>query len=127
SGLMFVGVFYMFASTNKTKYYWIVFVFGNLFLNSIGTGLFHDLLLWGSFFLMIYFLTYPKKYWVRLFIIFTGFILAYFIQLAKTDYRELLWSGQLEQSSKIGAFISTIDKKVTQPDDMAENQFGNIV
>ena len=127
SGLMFVGVFYMFASTNKTKYYWIAFVFGNLIIYSIGSGFFHELLLWGSFFLMIYFLAYPKKYIVRLLIILTAFGFAYLIQLAKSDYRELLWSGQLEQSSKIGAFIATIDKKVNAPDDMAETQFGNII
>jgi hypothetical protein len=76
---------------------------------------------------MIYFLTYPKPYWLRLTIILTGFILAYLIQLAKSDYREMLWSGQLENSSKVGAFISTIDKNISKPDDMAQTQFGNVV
>ena len=127
SGLMFIGVFYMFASTNKSKYYWIAFVFGNLFLSSLGSGFFHELLLWGSFFLMIYFLTYPKKFWFRLLIIIVGFGCAYLIQLAKTDYREMLWSGELANTSKLGAFISTIDKKVSEPDNMASNQLGNIV
>ena len=83
SGLMFIGVFYMFASTNRLKYYWIAFVFGNLFLFSLGSGLFHDLLLWGSFFLMIYFLTYPKKFLVRLLIIGCSLTYAYIINLLK--------------------------------------------
>ena len=127
SGLMFIGVFYMFASTNRLKYYWIAFVFGNLFLFSLGSGLFHDLLLWGSFFLMIYFLTYPKKFWVRLLIIGCSLTFAYFIQIAKNDYRELLWSGQLAENSKIGAFITTINKNINKPEDLAETQFGNNV
>ena len=111
SGLMFVGVFYMFASTHKTKVLLdCICIWESYYYILLGSGFFHELLLWGSFFIMIYFLTYPQKYWVRLSIILAGFVFAYFIQFAKTDYREFFGLVNWNRVLKLGLLFLQLIK-----------------
>jgi len=111
--MKFVGLFYMFASSHRNRKYWLVLVFGSIFLNSIGQGMFHDLLLWGSFFLMMFFWANRKSIMVRFGVILAGFFFMMLIQLIKSDYRETIASGNTSTTSNVGTFTSMIAQKIT--------------
>lgn len=111
-GLKFVGLFYMFASNNKNKYLWIVPVFGMLIISSLGNGLFHDLILWGSFFMMMYFLFKPAPFFKRIMYVFSGLLIVVMIQFIKGDYRAVIWNNQNITANKAEIFFNIAQNKI---------------
>ena len=112
-GLKFVGLFYMFASTHPYRKYWLAMVFGSIFITSIGQAMFHDLLLWGSFFLMMFFWANRKSIVVRFSIILAGFFFIMLLQLIKGDYRATIRVGNTSATSNVTTFTTMITEKIT--------------
>jgi hypothetical protein len=115
----YVGLFYFVASTNTKKYYWIVLILGYLLMvESIGAGMFHALLLWGGFFIVIYYLFYPKSILQKTTIIGFSFVSIFIIQVIKPEYRAVIWGNQEENNSKYGVFSDIIITKINNNESM---------
>jgi len=111
-GIRFVGVFYIYISGNKYRYLWILLVFGSLFIISLGEAMFHDLLLWGSFFLMTIFVTNKKSILVRTSYLIFGIILIFILQLVKSDFRSYAWKEEPEHLNKVQLFANVVTNKI---------------
>lgn len=112
AGLKYVGAFYMVLTPNKKRYYWIALVFGYLFLiRSLGSGLFHELLLWTCFLLILVFYFNRKPFLFRFAIIFSGFFFVFILQLVKPDYRAQM--GTNTGDSKYVLFFNLVSSKLT--------------
>lgn len=111
AGLKYIGVFYMVLSPNKKRYIWIGIVFGYLFLiRSLGSGLFHEMLLWTCFLLILIFYFNRKSFLFRFGIIFTGFFFAFLLQLIKPDYRAQL--GSNVETNRYSLFFNLLTWKL---------------
>jgi hypothetical protein len=116
AGLKYIGAFYLFASSHRTKYYWISLVFGYLFLvKTLGSGMFHEFILWGGFLVMMYYLLNPGTFGKRLITIGLGFLAIFLIQLVKPDYRALQNTTGL-QENKFSLFTDILKKKISGND-----------
>ncbi len=111
-GIRFVGVFYIYISGNKYRFIWISLVFGYLALISLGEAMFHDLLLWGSFLLMIIFVTNRKSILIRVSYLTTGIILIFMLQLVKSDFRSFAWREDSEHLNKVQVFANIVTNKI---------------
>jgi hypothetical protein len=112
TGIRFVGIFYIYISGSKYRFFWISLVFGYLFFISLGAAMFHDLLLWGSFFLMIIFITNKKSLTVRISYLISGILIIFMLQLIKKDYREYVWYEQSEPESRLEVFANIATNKI---------------
>jgi hypothetical protein len=113
--LKYIGLFYVYFSGHPKRYYWVVIIFVSLFLSSIAEGMFHDLLIWGVFFLPVYFITRNSSFMYRSILISLGFLLVLVIQMSKSDIRSESWSSNLTSSQKYAFGVQTIYDKLTHP------------
>lgn len=89
AGLKYAGAFYMVLTKNEKRYLWIGLVFSYLFfIRTLAGGMFHEMLLWSCFLLILIFYFNRKSILFRFSIIFFGFFFVFIIQLVKPDYRE---------------------------------------
>ena len=111
AGLKYVGAFYMVLSPNKKRYYWLILVFTYLFvIRSLGSGMFHELLLWSCFLMMLIFYFNRKSFMFRFGVIFSGFFFVFIVQLVKPDYRAQL--GTYSEDSKSILFLNLVSTKL---------------
>jgi len=111
AALKYVGAFYMVLTPHKNKYYWIAFVFGYLFfVRSLGSGMFHELLLWSCFLLMLNFFFRRKSFLFRVGVISTGFFFVFILQLVKPEFRAQTWTNG--NSDKITVFFEVLGNKL---------------
>lgn len=121
-GLKYVGLFYMFASKNPKKYYWIIPVFGFLVYSSLQNAMFHDLILWGSFFSMLYFIFKKVNLTKRLLYIGIGVVLVVMIQLVKGDYRGALLTETAQNTNSFGLYWQVIRNKFSDDNPVLNEQ-----
>src|SRR5690606_28081150 len=93
SQLKFVGAILFLFSTEKKSQYLFYGTLGYLFLNALARGLFHDFILWGVFMFMFWSLKKRPSFKTKIFIITTGILFAMGIQIIKSSYREIIYSG----------------------------------
>jgi len=126
-GLKFVGLFYMLSSNNRFKYYWVIPVFGSLILSVLASTMFHELILWGCFALMMFFLFKKSKFIYRLGIIAAGLTMIMVIQLVKKDYR-LAVSNKPVNANNVELFITQIKNRFSGDNPwFSVNDIGNNV
>jgi hypothetical protein len=106
SQLKYVGCFYLYFSGKKNNSM-LYIVFGTLALDAVLAALFHDLILWGMFFLFIYSMKnkvgLTKKYSALL----GGLFLLLILQSVKYQYRSIAWSNaSLGSYAKTELFLS---------------------
>jgi hypothetical protein len=121
TGLKYVGVFYMVLLPNRKRYYWMVLVFGYLlFVRSLGVGMFHEMLLWSCFFLMLLFYFNHKSFLFRFAVIFTGLFFVFIIQLIKPEYRTQLQTETTESNYSI--FLNLFTSKLFSNNQLFTNE-----
>ena len=121
AALKYVGAFYMVLTPHKNKYYWIALVFGYLFFfHSLGSGMFHELLLWSCFLLMLNFFFNRKSFLFRFGVIFTGFFFVFILQLVKPDFRAQL--GTNTEDSKYSLFFNLVSAKLMGDQPLFSNE-----
>jgi hypothetical protein len=112
SGFKYVGAYYLFATPGKIKYYGIALVFGYLFfVEALASGMFHGLILWGSFSIMVYFMLRPASFGKRLATTGLGCLAIFLIQLIKPDYR-ILQDQNTIQKSRLTLLTEVTEQKV---------------
>ncbi len=107
--LRFVGVFFLLVSNRKHKWLFILIIFLFLLLEALKSSLFHDFLLWVSFFIII--ASFIKKPTIKKkFIYLVGILVfAVSVQTIKYSYRNALKKGNGEG---INLFSDLIQKEV---------------
>lgn len=127
TGLRFVGALYLLYSDFKQKWLilWLVFIFAAI--SSLGTGMFHDLLLWAAF-VFLYIAKY-KHMTIRtkLLIVIVGLFFAFVIQIAKAEYRKVIW-GSSFQGNQTELFTSIVEEQLGSDEDMeGDSQYHSVV
>ncbi|MBB6610326.1 hypothetical protein H7F15_04690 [Pontibacter sp. Tf4] len=122
SHLKYIGAFYLYLSRagNKIALY-VVFAF--LLLEVLSSAIFHDLLLWGLFFMFIYtiknHISMPKK----LAYVALGFFLLLVLQSVKYQYRNIAWANaSLSSFARTELFTNMIFNTLLSPESMFEQQ-----
>ncbi|MFD2244906.1 hypothetical protein [Pontibacter ruber] len=116
SNLKFIGVFYLFYSDSKKKLILSFIVFGMLALDAIAGAMFHDLILWITFAILL--ITVKKKYsfFIKSIVTVLGLFLLFLVQSVKGEYRNALWYGEVPIENKTNYFQSLIEKRLEDPD-----------
>ena len=113
SGLRFIGLYFLFLSDRKNKAVFVIVLLLWLFLTALSEALFHDLLLWLSFFMLIVgFITKPsvRKKAIYL-VVFLALIIS--IQTIKHSFREAISEGT---GSGVGLFADLVQEEVLSSD-----------
>ncbi len=109
--LKFIGAFLLLFSSFKYKYLWITGVYILFSYEIISGGVFYDLFVWGFFLFMLIENKIKSSFQRKLVIIICGFLIIYFIQSIKGQYRELAWSGTNEKSNTEIFFDVAVNEK----------------
>lgn len=116
SQLKFIGCFYLYMSDSKNNTMLYV-VFATLMLEAMVTALFHDLLLWGMFFLFIYCIKNKVSIRRKLLAVFAAFLMIFVLQSVKYQYRSLAWfDTSLDAYAKSELFFSMIIERLWSPE-----------
>ncbi|MFN8207194.1 MAG: hypothetical protein U0T82_07275 [Bacteroidales bacterium] len=113
ASLRYVGLFYIFLSGHWSRNIWLVVIFGSLVFFSFGYGLFHELLLWGTFFMMVYYISKNSSLFFRLSTITAGFLLLLALQVSKQDIRDVAWNGNIPASQRAVMSLKMLTGRVT--------------
>ncbi|WP_179333436.1 hypothetical protein [Winogradskyella costae] len=111
SGFKYVGVTILFFS--KKKRHVRLFYIGLLLLlvKSLVSAMFHELILWGTFFYMFWALKNKTTFRINITVIIIGFMLSTVIQAVKMDYRTLIWNGY--QGNYASLFLDVLNKRLS--------------
>ncbi|WP_162426428.1 hypothetical protein [Pontibacter pudoricolor] len=122
SQLKYIGAFYLYLSKsgNKTVLY-VVSAF--LLLEVLASAIFHDLLLWGLFFVFIYmiknYVSMPKK----LSYLVLGFFMLLVLQTVKYQYRNIAWTNaSLSSLARTELFTTMVFSTLLSPESMFEQK-----
>ncbi len=104
--LLYVGVSYLFFIFPKYKWHFFIATVGIVFVLSLSSGMFHNLLLVVSFFS---FILVPKhtKFITKLVVISVGFFFIYILQLIKHDFREIIYNDK--NQNPVEVFFNLIE------------------
>ncbi len=107
----YVGALILLFSDKRWHRYLFYAAILFLFVESISSALFHDFILWSTFFYMFW--SYKVKPALRttLIIMVSGFLLATVIQLVKADFRTLVWNGY--SGNKLELFFDILTRKIS--------------
>jgi hypothetical protein len=109
SGLRFIGLYFLFLTDRKHKQIYIYVVLGWLFLVSLRETLFHDLLLWLGFFVLIVAFIKKPSYRQKFIYLLAILILAAVIQTVKYSYRETIEKTEAEN---LEIFAQLVEEQV---------------
>jgi hypothetical protein len=122
SQLKYVGCFYLFSSNRKNKTV-LYIVFGTLLLDALVAALFHDLLLWGLFFLFIYSINIKVSLTKKVIALVAGLMLLLVLQSVKYQYRNIAWSNPtLSSYDKMEIFFSMFLENIWSPERVFEDK-----
>lgn len=106
----YVGVFLLVLTEKKFPVIPVALVYGLLLFQSVGGGMFHDLLTWGIFLGIVVALRYKVSFRIKLISVLLFAVLAFLIQTIKESYRSKVWGGGQE------AGISSIEESFRDVD-----------
>lgn len=93
-----VGGFYILKSNIKTKFLWLALGITPILLQGINTAVFHDTFIWFGYTIIIYSFLNKSNIIAKSTIIISSLTLILLINFVKKDYREIIWSEDLNLS-----------------------------
>ncbi len=109
SNIKYVGIIYLLFTDNKNK--WIIFgvIMGITFLSSLGSGMFHDFILWSI--LTFTFISRQLKIRVlnKVLLFTVGVFFTISIQAVKSEYRDKAWNNY--RGNKLLLFTGLVAKQ----------------
>lgn len=123
SNIMYIGVIYLLFQPSKNKWWIMGAVLFLLFLSSLQSAMFHNLLLWVAF-IGLYALVIKNYSFQRKLLLFAlGFMFIYLIQIAKWEIRR----GQV--AGNLSGFFTVVNDQVLGEDelDATENPLEDFV
>ena len=104
----------LFQPHSNSKWRWFILIMGGLTISSIVKGMFHDLLLWAALLFSFVIIQLKIRFFGKLSLIFTGFILAFLLQSIKGDLRSQL--GNKTTGQKIALFTDLVQGTIESGD-----------
>lgn len=110
--VLFIGVIYLFFCFPKKK--WIIFLItvGYLFVSSVRSGLFHDLLL-VTVFLSFFLISERMSLLVKVLLLVISFSFAFTIQTVKSDLRAEVWQNAGNKNA-LDVFWNLVEEQFIQ-------------
>jgi hypothetical protein len=125
SGMRFIGLYFLLLSSRKYKKIYVVVVIGWLFISSIQESLFHELLLWLGFLLLIMAFIKNPGIGKKIVYLMSILLLAVVIQTVKYSFRQALIEGS---GQRINLFVETVQSHVVEGDRlMSESNLASMV
>ncbi|MEZ4801903.1 MAG: hypothetical protein R2797_03960 [Gelidibacter sp.] len=109
AGFKYVGAIILYFSDQRIHRYIFYGSIAFLMFMALKKALFHDFILWSTFFYMFYAIKSKPSPRIKLFTMIAGFVMLTIIQAVKSDYRELLKSGS--DVNFIELFFGTVNQK----------------
>jgi hypothetical protein len=120
SQIKYVGCFYLYSSNRKNNKV-LILVFGTLLLEALVAALFHDLILWGMFFLFIYTINNRISLNKKIFGLLAGFMFLLVLQSVKYQYRNIAWfNSSLSSFEKSEIFFAMMLENIWSPERIFE-------
>lgn len=107
----YVGALILLFSNKKSHRYLFYGSILYLFFNSLKSAMFHDFILWGTFFYMFWAYKVKPSVKTSLLIIVCGFFFGTAIQAVKSDFRLQVWEGY--SGNKLELFVDILNKKIS--------------
>lgn len=95
----FIGAYYLYFHGGENTKWWIFAAFLPLIIRNVAHGMFHELLLWGLFSMMIYFVKSKFSFTKKAIIILLSFVSVYYLNIIKKSYREATWNAEINYST----------------------------
>ncbi|MBV6440284.1 MAG: hypothetical protein DYG98_10775 [Haliscomenobacteraceae bacterium CHB4] len=119
--LLYVGLFYiLFSKKSKYKGLLLVFVLSITLLNSIMTGMYGELVLWGTLFIIMYLMEYPVSVKRRIGVLFLAVFTILLLQSIKHEYRKETWGPDESRKADFGFFITLMRDRLSDPASLIE-------
>jgi hypothetical protein len=116
SQLKYIGCFYLYFSSKKNNKL-LYIIFGTLALDAVIAALFHDLILWGMFFLFIYSMKNKVSLSMKYSVLIGCLFFLLILQSVKYQYRSIAWSNaSLNSYDKTELFLSMAWESVLSSD-----------
>ena len=124
SDLFYVGFFMRrIAKPNRATYYMVI-PLGIVLLRAIIGGAFHDVIVWGIFFILLWFQISKLSLSRKVLIIVTCLLSVNVLQGVKAIYRDQTWYGEY-RGNKIGLFVDLMIANATGNLDTSEGADNN--
>ncbi|MDT0685251.1 O-antigen polysaccharide polymerase Wzy [Autumnicola psychrophila] len=111
SQFKFIGAALLLFSSSKKERLLFYAAIGYLFVTSIYNALFHDFLLWSTFYFMLWALKYKPGVQKKIFILLAGLVFVISLQTAKAALRAEIWNGY--EGDKIALFFNVLDQELS--------------
>lgn len=119
SNLKYIGAVYLVYSPVKYKWAILAGIILFSFFNSIALGLFHDILLWSVLIFMYVANKLHFSFSTRLLVVGGGLLLASLIQIAKAEYRKIVWDeGFIGSQTQV--FTSVLENEIYNQSELQE-------
>jgi len=105
--LIYVAVIHFMILFPNKKWQLFIISIGFFFLFSLGSGLFHDLIITAAF-LLFFLFSERTKMRLKIGVLLFGLFSLYTLQLVKGDYREIIWESN-KNANPIEAFFSVLE------------------
>ena len=127
--LHFVGLLFLLKNKNrKNRNLYLILTLVFTFLLSLGSGMFHDLILWFGF--MFLFITYIRRFSFikKLSILFFLFFSVIVLQTVKAQFREVIWNEEnISSGEKVSVFFNLVSEKIGGNFFMSQANINNLV
>lgn len=127
SNLRYIGAAYLLFSDSKYKWHAFSGVMVLTLLSSIQSGMFHDFFLWAVLLFSVAAIRIQVSFFNKIMLLFVGLFFMFTIQSVKSDFREIIWSGDFD-GNHAALFLDLVMDRFNedaenqiQPDD--ENKF----
>jgi hypothetical protein len=119
TNLKYIGAIYLVYSPVKFKWHILAGIILFSFINSIALGLFHDILLWSV--LIFIYVAYKLQFSfsMRLLVVVVGLLMASLIQIAKAEYRKVVWQEGFT-GSEAQVFTSVLEDEIYNQSELQE-------
>ena len=126
ANLRFVGLYFLLL--NRRQFKWVIFgaMIGWLFLTAVSHGMFHNLLLWLGFMLVILALIYKFKFSQKLLLFGLLFALVLIIQAVKHEYRNIVREQNMQTlADKSETFSNLAQSRIMEPGVLFNKKYMN--
>lgn len=123
SQLIYVGLFYvLFSKKTKYKALTLTAVLVLTLVNTVMTGMYGGIVLWGMLFVIMYFMQNPSTFLKKILVFGSGILLILLIQSIKHEYREATWGQDMARNSDFSLFGNLIADRISDPSKLVQEE-----
>lgn len=121
--LLYVGLFYvLFSKKTRYKGLLLAIVLSITLVNSVMTGMYGELVLWGALFVIMYLIEYPVSATRRIFVLGVSVVVILLLQSIKHEYRLETWGPDESRNADFGFFANLVSDRLSNPSSLVEGE-----